>query len=431
MDTEKHGFFLLLCLMFLAGSKKTFIPNSSFGARKNSENLPAKNRFVKPSKKSERATRKLSPSSRNNGNGSDKVSYGFLAHGSTRKNTDCLPAKTPFGQSVRRFFATIKDKHTRICCRGNGFLDFSVMKKTLLLTGARGFVGRNAISELREHYLVSALGRGTDNDVAADLAAGVPALPRRFDVVFHAAGRAHCVPRTPADANEFFAVNVAGTRNLCLALEKVGVPASLIFVSTVAVYGLERGENISENAPLAGTSPYARSKIEAENFLREWCSRHGVVLTILRPSLIAGADAPGNLGAMVRGLRSGRYFRIGRGNARKSIVMARDLGRVVPLAETRGGVFNLCATHAPSFAELEKLITTQLGKREPRALPYAIAKCLAAIGDCCFGRAPIDSARLRKITETLTFSNRKAREALGWTPLEILENYRVSYTPPQ
>lgn len=302
--------------------------------------------------------------------------------------------------------------------------------KNLLLTGASGFVGRNVLAELQKHYVVSSLGRGAGNEISADLAAGVPALPRRFDVVFHAAGRAHCVPRTPAEAEEFFAVNVAGTRNLCLALEKVGVPAALIFVSTVAVYGLERGEDVSESAPLAGTSPYARSKIEAENFLREWCARRGVVLTILRPSLIAGANAPGNLGAMVRGLRTGRYFRIGRGNARKSIVMARDLGRVVPLAETRGGVFNLCATHAPSFAELEKLIASQLGKREPRALPYAVAKCLAAIGDCCFGRAPIDSARLRKITETLTFSNRKAREILGWTPLEISENYRISDTPP-
>lgn len=101
-----------------------------------------------------------------------------------------------------------------------------------MLTGASGFVGRNVLAELQKHYVISSLGRGAGNEISADLAAGVPALPRRFDVVFHAAGRVHCVPRTPAEAEEFFAVNVAGTRNLCLALEKVGVPAALVFVST-------------------------------------------------------------------------------------------------------------------------------------------------------------------------------------------------------
>ena len=302
-------------------------------------------------------------------------------------------------------------------------------KKTLLLTGASGFVGRNILSELQKNYEVATLGRGTENDVCADLASSVPALPKHFDVVYHVAGKAHSVPKTEAESRAFFDVNLTGTQNLCRALEISGTPSSLIFVSTVAVYGCERGESIDETHALAGTSPYAKSKIEAEEFLQKWCSAHSVVLTILRPSLIAGTDAPGNLGAMVRGIRSGRYLRIGNGNARKSIVMVEDLARVVPFAETRGGIFNLCATQHPSFKELEKHISSQIGKAEPFAIPFFVAKCMAFVGDCCFGKAPIDSARLRKISETLTFSNKKARELLGWEPLEILENYNVIPPP--
>ena len=303
-------------------------------------------------------------------------------------------------------------------------------KKTLLLTGASGFVGRNVLPELQANYQVLTLGRSPENDVCTDLAADVPVLPYRFDVVFHAAGKAHSVPRSEAEAQAFFDVNLTGTRKLCAALEVAGTPSSFVYVSTVAVYGRECGEEISEEHALAGTSPYARSKIEAENFLREWCSAYGVALTILRPPLIAGANAPGNLGAMVRGLRSGKYLRIGAGTAKKSIVMAIDLARVVPLAEARGGTFDLCATQAPSFAELEKTICAQLGRAEPFAIPFWMAKCLAFVGDCCRGRAPIDSARLRKITKTLTFSNRRAREKLGWIPLEVLENYKIMDTPP-
>lgn len=295
--------------------------------------------------------------------------------------------------------------------------------KKLLLTGATGFVGKNVLPILANDYSVKTLGRGRENDIVADLSTGIPSFDESFDIVYHAAGKAHSVPRTEAEAKVFFDVNLTGTQNLCAALERAGTPKAFIFISTVAVYGKESGENISEECELAGTSPYAKSKIAAEAFLTNWCEKHGVVLTILRPSLIAGTDAPGNLGAMVRGMKSGKYLRIGQGAARKSIVMVEDLARIVSLVSERGGIFNVCATSAPSFAELEKLIARQLGKKEPIAIPLWLAKCLAFVGDCCLGKAPIDSARLKKITETLTFSNVKARTELGWTPAEILENY--------
>lgn len=299
----------------------------------------------------------------------------------------------------------------------------------LLLTGARGFVGRNVLPIFARDYTVLTLGRGAENDYPSDLSTGIPNFKEAFDVVYHAAGKAHSIPRTEEESKSFFDVNLTGTKNLCSALERAGTPKAFVFVSTVAVYGCEFGENITEEHPLAGTSPYAKSKIAAEEFLREWCVAHDVALTVLRPSLIAGADAPGNLGAMVRGMRSGKYLRIGKGAARKSIVMVEDLAHIVPFALSRGGVFNVCATQAPNFAELEKCIAAQLGKREPVAIPLWLAKLMALAGDCCFGKAPIDSARLKKITETLTFSNEKARRDLGWEPLSILENYNISAPP--
>jgi len=297
--------------------------------------------------------------------------------------------------------------------------------KKLLLTGASGFLGQAMLPILREKFSVSTLGRRDGNDFCADLAREIPQLGGAFDIVVHAAGKAHAVPRTPLQAHEFFDTNFTGTQNLCRALEISGVPKSFVFISSVAVYGREFGENIAETEPLAGTSPYAKSKIAAENFLQKWCAKNGVILTILRPSLIAGADAPGNLGTMVRAIRRGQYLRVGRGNARKSIVMATDLARVILSASQHGGVFNLCATYSPTLAELENLISSQLGKKPPLAIPFFVAKAMALIGDCCLGRAPIDSARLRKITGTLTFSNAKARAELDWKPLEILENYKI------
>ena len=57
----------------------------------------------------------------------------------------------------------------------------------------------------------------------------------RYDVVFHAAGKAHSIPKTEAEKQAFFDVNLQGTKNLYAALEKAGIPTAFIFVSSVAV----------------------------------------------------------------------------------------------------------------------------------------------------------------------------------------------------
>lgn len=46
-----------------------------------------------------------------------------------------------------------------------------------------------------------------------------------------------------------FDVNLQGTKNLCAALENSGIPKAFIFISTVAVYGCDFGDNITEEHP--------------------------------------------------------------------------------------------------------------------------------------------------------------------------------------
>ena len=296
---------------------------------------------------------------------------------------------------------------------------------TLLFTGATGFLGRNILPSLSKTYDVSTCGISEEDTIKANLANEAPQLDKPYDVVLHACGKAHSVPRTESEKKVFYDVNFQGTVNLCSALEKTGVPKSLIFISTVAVYGCESGEMITEEHPLDGDSPYAESKKMAESFLSDWCEKHNVILGIIRPSLIAGKNAPGNLGAMVRGIQTGRYLSINHGKARKSVLMAEDIARLVPKLAEIGGIYNVCDSHNPSFGELEHLIAGQLRKRTPVSIPYWFAKCLALCGDILGSKAPINSLKFKKITESLTFSNEKARKALNWEPLDVLENYRI------
>lgn len=297
--------------------------------------------------------------------------------------------------------------------------------KKLLFTGGTGFLGKNVMPYLTKQYKVTTCGITPDDMLKANLAKDVPELPEPYDVVLHACGKAHVVPKTEAEKQSFYDVNYQGTVNLCAALEKVGVPKALIFISTVAVYGCEYGELITEEHPLEGTSPYADSKIKAEKYLTEWCTKHDVKLGILRPSLLAGKNAPGNLGAMVNGIKKGYYMNIAGGKVIKSILMAEDIAHLVPLVAEKGGVYNVCDTRQPSFGEISVSVAKQLGKGKPLNIPYGLAWCMAKVGDLLGSKAPINSYKLEKMTKSLTFSNEKGRRELGWEPLDVLENYKI------
>lgn len=297
--------------------------------------------------------------------------------------------------------------------------------KKLLFTGASGFLGNNILSELEKNYDVDTIGLTASDDIMVNIAHEVPDLKTNYDVVLHAAGKAHTVPKTEAEKKIFYDVNYQGTINLCLALEKVGVPKSLVFISTVAVYGCEFGELITEEHPLDGNTPYADSKILAERFLTDWCASHGVLLGILRPSLLAGRNAPGNLGAMVTGIKKGFYLNIAGGKVRKSILMANDIATLLPLLEEKGGVYNVCDSYQPTFGELSYSVAKQLGKRRPISIPYWVAWCMAKVGDILGEKAPINSYKLKKMTQSLTFSNEKACKELGWHPKDVLKSYEI------
>ena len=297
--------------------------------------------------------------------------------------------------------------------------------KKLLFTGASGFLGYNIRPILEETYDVHTIGLTDDDDIKINIAKEVPTINSHYDVVLHAAGKAHTVPKTEAEKKVFYDVNYQGTVNLCKALENVRIPKALIFISTVAVYGCEFGELIEETHPLNGKTAYADSKIKAEQYLTKWCFEHQVRLSILRPSLLAGKNAPGNLGAMVNGIKKGFYMNIAGGMVVKSILMAVDIARLIPILEEKGGIYNVCDTRQPSFGEISASVAKQLGKHKPISIPYWMAKCMAKVGDLLGDKAPINTYKLEKMTKSLTFSNAKARHELNWEPLDVLTNFKI------
>lgn len=303
------------------------------------------------------------------------------------------------------------------------------MKTDILLTGASGFLGKEIRDILSGTYRFFTVGRQTvgtgATHIAADLSQGKMAQLPATGIVVHCAGKAHSIPRSAMEEEAFYQVNLQGTINLCQSLEGTNaIPESFIFISTVAVYGREEGVLITEDASLEGSSPYAKSKIMAEAYLQEWAAAHQVKLGILRLPLIAGAQPPGNLGAMIKGIRSGRYFRIGKADAKKSIVWAGDVAAIIPVVAEKAGIYNLTDGYHPSFSELEHCIAEGIGKKDPRSIPFSAAKLLAIAGDVLGDKFPVNSDKLKKLTNTLTFSDMKAKTLLNWKPSIVTEKMR-------
>ena len=296
------------------------------------------------------------------------------------------------------------------------------MKKTLV-TGTSGFFGKYIIDGLSKKTIIRSLSR-TSGDYKLSLEFQIPYFNESFDVVIHNAGKAHSFSKNDLENAAFFDVNVKGTQNLLHGIEASGkLPKSFIFISTVAVYGLDKGNNINENAPLLAKDPYGLSKIEAEHLVLDWCQKNNIICTILRLPLLVGENPPGNLGAMVNSIKKGYYFNIAGGLANKSMVLAEDVANILLKASEIGGIYNLTDGFHPNFYELSNAIAKQYGKSKLFNLPFIIAQTIALIGDFLGAKFPLNSNKLKKITTHLTFDDKKAKEILSWKPNKILDYY--------
>ena len=307
----------------------------------------------------------------------------------------------------------------------------------LLLTGYPGFLA-SSIKDWFEGqgWEVDTLGllpfpegeKSTGKHLQCNLAAEVPALPDvHYDLVIHAAGKAHVVPRTEAEKKSFYDVNVTGTENILTALRKTP-PRSIVFISSVAVYGVDQGELIKEDAPLSAKTPYGESKIMAEKLIRDAEFSQSVIRGIVRLPLIAGKNAPGNLGSMINAIRKGYYFNVAGGRAARSVVLKDDIAPFLKVLGEHGGTYNFTDLRGLTYAELYREIRKYVSCPRRPDLPYWIAWCLALAGECLRfvirRPVPFDFYRLEKLTTSLTFDSSRAAKEIPFAPRPVLENIK-------
>lgn len=171
----------------------------------------------------------------------------------------------------------------------------------ILVTGASGFVGRVTARYLIEQgHQVVGLSRSR-----SELPAGVIPLigpldnqrqlgtalvaQQSFDAVVHLAA-ASTVRDSFTDPARTYATNIGGTANLLAAIDRHSGPVALVFTSTCAIYGPHTEDPLSEDIHPDPSSPYASSKLAAEDLVRYAAAAGKVGAMVLRLFNVAGAD---------------------------------------------------------------------------------------------------------------------------------------------
>ncbi len=184
----------------------------------------------------------------------------------------------------------------------------------ILVTGATGFVGSKLMTELK----------AKNYDVVGTSRRSLPTTPELInigdiseqtdwsmvlkgcDVVVHTAGRAHMMKDQAEDKlAEFRRVNRDATLKLAHDAKAAGV-THFIFISSIGVNGnATSGKPFSETSTPETTSDYAISKLEAELALKEKFADTSMAITVIRPALICGENAPGNIRRLLKLVESG------------------------------------------------------------------------------------------------------------------------------
>lgn len=302
----------------------------------------------------------------------------------------------------------------------------------ILITGIHGFVGSNLAVSLREYHALYGLDinisekEGVVNTFSwGDIEAASFSrqnLPK-FDAIIHLAGKAHDT-RNHSVAQVYFDVNTGLTQKIFDFFLKSSAKKFIFFSSVKAAADSVVGDVLREDVIPTPIGPYGESKIEAEKYILgklkinnkklNLCD-DGKQVYILRPCMIHGPGNKGNLNLLYNVVKKGIPWPLGDFENRRSFTSIDNLCYVVEGLLTKNvesGIYHMGDDEALSTNELIALMCEVLGRK-----PH-IWKMNKGIMEGCAGlgtllHLPLNTERLRKLTENYVVSNTKIKAALG------------------
>jgi NAD dependent epimerase/dehydratase len=295
--------------------------------------------------------------------------------------------------------------------------------RRVLVTGAGGFIGSHLAEQLaRDGAEVRAFVRYTSRSDNGWLEHADPAVAESIeifrgdlvnpdavasavegrDVVFHL-GALIPIPYSYRHPREFVAANVVGTLNVLEAVRRTG-GLRVVHTSTSEVYGTAQSVPIDEEHQLHPQSPYAASKVGADQLALSFQRSFGVPVVIARPFNTYGPrqSARAVIPTIVSQALSREVIELGATAPTRDFLYVEDTVRGLlrcGVAEgAEGEVINLGTGTEISIGEVAERVLDQLGRKLPVTLDEQRVR-------------PRDSE-----VERLVANTAKAERLLGWEP---------------
>ncbi|WP_159634844.1 NAD-dependent epimerase/dehydratase family protein [Sphingobacterium composti Ten et al. 2007 non Yoo et al. 2007] len=283
----------------------------------------------------------------------------------------------------------------------------------ITITGISGFVGQNLST-----YLIN---KGCAiNGLSLRTIDWKKSFVSNADALIHLAGKAHDTANTSAD-EEYFKIN----RDLTIALYDEFLQSDVMdffYFSSVKAVADQVETILIEEVKAEPLTPYGKSKLEAENYMLSKPIPSGKRVFIIRPCMIHGPGNKGNLNLLYKVVEKGVPWPLARFDNQRSFLSIDNLSfmiyEMLRSSNLQSGVYNFADDDALSTNDLVRIIGSVLGKDvNLLKIPVGLVKSIVKIGDVL--PLPLNSERLKKLTESYVVSNTKIKKALGIEKLPL------------
>lgn len=280
---------------------------------------------------------------------------------------------------------------------------------TITITGASGFIGSYLTNLFKDKYKIFTLSR---EELYLD-------FKINSDIVIHLAGIAHDI-REKQNSNMYYQVNNSLTRSV---YNKFLISNATIFINLSSIKAVidSFDVEITEELTPSPTSDYGRSKLMSDEYILKSQLPLGKKFFILRPCMVHGPGNRGNLNLLHKIVKKGIPWPLGAFENKRSFCSIDNLcfiiNELIENNQISSGIYNIADDKPLSTNEVIELISHCQGRNiHIWDIPIFIIKALSKLGDIL--GLPLNSSRLKKLTENYIVSNKKIKQAIN-KPLPI------------
>ena len=302
------------------------------------------------------------------------------------------------------------------------------MTKSILVTGATGFIGSRLVEELinKGYNVTSLIRKGKKGNPKSKIIYGdltdekINFNDNQFDCVFHLASH------TPLEKNKkvLQKVNLEGTKKLFNEIKSI--TKAIIYISGLGVYG-ETGETVvNENQKYNPNTDFVKIRLDAEKFLKEDTSKNKIDFSVVHFGDVYGPDG-WFYEMLIKRLKKNTFRMPKGGEYYKGFVHVDDaVGSMIAVLENKrfGESFIVADSNPVTFKEFTNFTADQINAKHPGNVPMFLAKAILG-GDLIKLLTTSMKVSNKKISEIYEFKYSNYKEGVKQIISKLNENNRI------